>query len=746
MPQHPKKIINMNKLSESISLEDGSSILFCRSDESLFNATWYRARYGDVDKLGADPLQHFLTWGRLLERSPGPDFDTRFYLSRYGDVGSENPLRHYQSLPESNNRPVTPAQLQAEMDALTREMDTVWQPKQLMSPRVVPPVVSYCIPLMGRLDDIRGTLAENLATHKELVDQVEFLIVLFGDSAKSETWIHENFGASLDSGLLRVICNDSLDTWHFCKAKNAFRQHMLGRIYSSLDGDNFVTQSETLRLLAMDAEFSGHFLLHHFSGQWGDGTSGRVSLPAAVYRSVGYDDSLLPRQFDEMDLILRALQRFPAMPFLCIDADQNIFGKSFFARKFRDEEGLPNRIIAIGDYSRRPPLNPRGENYTKQTPYLIHMGNVNAGLSGFAASSDPVRRNAYLNKLTADKHRLLDTMPREMLLSTFFHPPSVRDMNCCISAGQVCAFLVVKNEAHFLPPLLEHYRRRGVSNFFIVDDGSDQPIENWITDTDVHVFHPKVGTFRTFKTAWVEALMTYFLPSDAWALTIDADEFIHLPIDTDSFTALTARLEQEGQDFMPGLMIDLLPAPGTSSQVLQHAERDFLQLFTYCGNADGLPPESYRNHASIAWAFGPYAALAWQVDVRNHAFGTFDSLRKIPLLRWQPGRHLNQGFHTLHHTDGRAQPSHEIWERPILPVHHYKLVRLFSDQARAQMLRVANNYHARTKENLSLIFGGDGKGAMARLRDLPTRPALQIHDRLTATACSLPKSAFLGVV
>lgn len=726
----------MNKILSSKPVDNRSSILSGRADNSLFDAAWYRTRYPDVDMLGADPLRHFLTWGRLLERSPGPDFDTRFYLSRYGDIGPESPLRHYQALPESDRRPVTPAQLKAGLQALARQMDAQWQPEPPTSPRAVPPVISYCIPLMGRLDDIRGTLAENLAAHAELADQVEFLIVLFGDTAESESWIRENFGNTLASGLLRVICDDSLDTWHFGRAKNAFRPHMLGRIYSSLDGDNFVTRAETLRLLAADTEYDGHFLLHHFSGQWGDGTSGRISLPAAVYRSVGYGNTLLPRQFDEVDVILRALQRFPAMPFLCIDADQNLFNKSSFARKFRDEERLPNRTISIGDCPRRAPLNPRGEGYAQQTPHINHMGNLNAGLSGFAASSDPARREAYLNQLTADKYRLLDTMPRELLLSTFFYPARPQDLGCRVTTGQVCAFLVIKNEAHFLPPLLAHYRRCGVSAFFIVDDGSDQPVEDWIPDADVHVFRPKVGSFRTLKTAWVEALMSWFLPEGAWALTIDADEFIQLPAQTDSFATLAARLEGEGQDFMPGLMIDLLPAPDTPSATLRHAERDFLRLFTHCGNADGPPPESYRNHASIAWAFGPHAGLAWRVDVRNHAFGTFDSLRKIPFLRWLPGRHLNQGYHTLHYTDNRPQPGHEIWERPILPVHHYKLVRLFSDQARAQMLRETGNYHTRTGENLALIFGGDGTGALARLHNLApaTMPVRQLHEWLEATA------------
>lgn len=668
--------------------------------------------------LNADPMQHFMSWGGLLERSPGPHFDTRFYLSRYGDVGAENPLRHYQSLPESDKRPITPAQLKADLDALTERMNIQWQPTPQSSPRALPPAISYCIPLMGRLDDIRGTLAENLTSHADMAEQVEFVVVLFGDSTETEAFIRENFADALNSHLLRIVCEKSLDSWHFGKAKNAFRPHILGRIYSSLDGDNFVTKDETSRLLEIDAKYENHFLLHHFSGQWGDGTSGRISLPSVIYRSIGYDNLLLPRQFDEMDLILRALKKFPAMPLLCIDADQNIFTRSAHARKFRDDEALPNRVIPIGNLPRRAPLNPRGEDYVKQTPYINHMGNLNAGLSGFAASSNPAMRKAYLNKLTIEKHKLLDTMPHEILLSTFFYPARDKDVATHVLPEQICAFLVVKNEQHFLAPLLAHYRRLGVNHFFIVDDGSDHPVEDWITDADVHVFRPKVGSFRTLKTAWLEALMNFFLPPESWILTIDADEFIHLPPDTPNFPALTTKLGCQGKDFMPGLMIDLLPAPDTPSDILQHAESDFLQIFSYCGNNDEPVPESYRKHSSIAWAFGAHANLSWRVDVRNHAFGTFDSLRKIPLLRWQPGRHLNQGFHTLHHTDGRPQPGHDIWEGEILPVYHYKLVRLFSEQSRTQMLRESGNYHDRTKENLAKIFGGDGSDALARLHEL----------------------------
>ena len=66
----------------------------------LFDAGWYRARYPDVGLLGADPAAHFLAHGRLLERSPGPRFDSRFYLAHYTDVGQRNPLLHHADLPD----------------------------------------------------------------------------------------------------------------------------------------------------------------------------------------------------------------------------------------------------------------------------------------------------------------------------------------------------------------------------------------------------------------------------------------------------------------------------------------------------------------------------------------------------------------------------------------------------------------------------------------------------------------------
>jgi glycosyltransferase involved in cell wall biosynthesis/2-polyprenyl-3-methyl-5-hydroxy-6-metoxy-1,4-benzoquinol methylase len=61
----------------------------------LFDREYYGGRYSDL--AGLDLLTHYLENGGMEGRSPGPDFDGHWYLSRNPDVARrrENPLVHY---------------------------------------------------------------------------------------------------------------------------------------------------------------------------------------------------------------------------------------------------------------------------------------------------------------------------------------------------------------------------------------------------------------------------------------------------------------------------------------------------------------------------------------------------------------------------------------------------------------------------------------------------------------------------
>lgn len=683
-------------------------------EAQAFDAEWYCRRYRDVPITGIEPLEHFLRYGRLLRRSPSAGFDSRFYLETYSDAAESplNPLVHYLTRGLRDGRPTSRAALRSEWEALRRATEVAWLGAEVTGPR---PVISYCIPVMNRLDDIRGTLRENLEANARFTGRVEFVLVIFDRTPEAMDWVQANCAEAIASGLLRVVADRSLDSWHFCKAKNAFRALIRGEIYSSLDGDNFVTAEETEALLEVHAAHEGYFLAHHFTGSWGDGTSGRVSLPAPAYRAVGYEPRLLPRQFDEVDLILGVLKRFPAMPFLRVDARANLLTRSAYARDFFEGEGMPNRLLLLPPCRRRPPLNPRGEGYTTEAPHLRAMQDFNAAFSGYTRSSDPARREAYLEKLMRDRQRVIDELPGPALVEMLFADRG-RPTLPLLGRGRLAAFLCLRNEEGFLPALLAHYRALGVTDFFAVDDGSDRPLEEALPEPDLHVFHPKVGTFRTAKTLWLEALIKAHVPEGGWFLTIDADEFIAMPPGIADFPALARALEAKGREFCPALLLDLLPDPEAGIAALGAAEGRFQALFTRVLDRRGPPSADYRAHRSIAWGFGPAAELSWRFDARHHLFGTFDSLRKIPFLRHRPRRHLNQGFHTLHNTDRTPSPGTEIWaEGPILPILHYKLVKLTSEEARARMLEQAGAYHARTGENLRQIFSTEAAGALELL-------------------------------
>ncbi len=70
----------------------------------LFDADWYRDAYPDVE---GDPLAHYLAHGWNEPRSPGPDFDAPWYLAANPDVADQlaNPLLHYLRYGKAEGRP-----------------------------------------------------------------------------------------------------------------------------------------------------------------------------------------------------------------------------------------------------------------------------------------------------------------------------------------------------------------------------------------------------------------------------------------------------------------------------------------------------------------------------------------------------------------------------------------------------------------------------------------------------------------
>jgi len=75
-------------------------------ESGFFDANWYLANYPDVAQAKIDPLEHFVKYGWLEDRSPSAEFDVAWYLSEYPDVAmaNMNPLLHYIYYGEAEGR------------------------------------------------------------------------------------------------------------------------------------------------------------------------------------------------------------------------------------------------------------------------------------------------------------------------------------------------------------------------------------------------------------------------------------------------------------------------------------------------------------------------------------------------------------------------------------------------------------------------------------------------------------------
>ncbi len=91
----------------AIGLEADAKLLI---ESGLLDADWYREAYPDVDIAGMNPALHYLKYGALLDRNPGPDFDTALYYDLHPSVrdSARNPLVHYLDTRQRTGRPPEP--------------------------------------------------------------------------------------------------------------------------------------------------------------------------------------------------------------------------------------------------------------------------------------------------------------------------------------------------------------------------------------------------------------------------------------------------------------------------------------------------------------------------------------------------------------------------------------------------------------------------------------------------------------
>ncbi len=89
-----KMILPLRALKDFIKYK---KTYFVLKRSNYFDSKYYKNSNPDIDKLGMDPLKHFIRHGVLEGRNPIVDFDVKYYLNNNLDlnIAQINPLYHY---------------------------------------------------------------------------------------------------------------------------------------------------------------------------------------------------------------------------------------------------------------------------------------------------------------------------------------------------------------------------------------------------------------------------------------------------------------------------------------------------------------------------------------------------------------------------------------------------------------------------------------------------------------------------
>ena len=92
----------------TIDLTDLTSVMEIIGDR--FDAAYYRRSYPDMDRPGANELEHFCLHGWREKRNPAEWFSTALYLAHHEDVAASgiNPFAHYIKTGEAEQRSIFP--------------------------------------------------------------------------------------------------------------------------------------------------------------------------------------------------------------------------------------------------------------------------------------------------------------------------------------------------------------------------------------------------------------------------------------------------------------------------------------------------------------------------------------------------------------------------------------------------------------------------------------------------------------
>lgn len=209
------------------------------------------------------------------------------------------------------------------------------------------------------------------------------------------------------------------------------------------------------------------------------------------------------------------------------------------------------------------------------------------------------------------------------------------------AAGEIRAFLLVRNERVRLPWLLDYYRRLGIHRFLMLDNDSSDGTGEWLLQQgpDVHVFH----TAASFAGSgagmrWTNRLLDEH-GTGAWCLTVDADEALVYPLcESMGLPGLTTYLDATGAEALLAPMLDMYAA-GPVDEVRYEPGQSLIETFPFF-DATGYVRRDSEKFPYVEVQGGCRARVFYATPAAGPV------LQKVPLIRWKPDIKYTSSKHT----------------------------------------------------------------------------------------------------
>jgi hypothetical protein len=169
--------------------------------------------------------------------------------------------------------------------------------------------ISFCITCKNRFHQISQTLPSNLRDNRKDKDRIEFILVDFGSTDSLQDWICANFSEDLDEGYLKYYYTTEMPDWSAPVAKNTAHLLSTGEFLINLDCDNLTGKNGGVYIYNQFQRFGPKLVTHQFSGEWTDGSYGRIGMHRQYFFAIGgYDESFAPMGQQDTDLINRLFE------------------------------------------------------------------------------------------------------------------------------------------------------------------------------------------------------------------------------------------------------------------------------------------------------------------------------------------------------------------------------------------------------------------------------------------------------